>query len=61
MAALVATKRNAAIRAFYLRLVAAGKPKTLALVTRMRKLLTVLTAMAKTHARWQPPPVRATA
>lgn len=37
MAALVATKRNAVIRAFYLRLLAAGKPKKLALVTCMRK------------------------
>ena len=52
MAALVATKRNAAIRAFYQRLVAAGKPKKLALVACMRKLLTVLNAMAKSHTRW---------
>ena len=54
MAALVATKRNAVIRAFYLRLVAAGKPKKLALVACMRKLLTILNAMAKTGTRWQP-------
>lgn len=53
MAALVATKRNAAIRAFYQRLVAAGKPKKLALVACMRKLLTILNTMARTHERWR--------
>ncbi|CAN5894799.1 IS110 family transposase [soil metagenome] len=52
MAALVATKRNAVIRAFYLRLVAAGKPKTLALVACMRKLLTILNVMVRTAQRW---------
>jgi len=52
MAALVATKRNAVIRAFYQRLVAAGKPKKLALVACMRKLLTILNAMARTGERW---------
>ena len=54
MAALVATKRNAVIRAFYHRLLAAGKPKKLALVACMRKLLTMLNAMVKTGTRWQP-------
>lgn len=52
MAALVATKRNAVIRAFYQRLVAAGKPKKLALVACMRKLLTLLNTMARTGQRW---------
>ena len=52
MAALVATKRNAVIRAFYLRLVAAGKPKKLALVACMRKLLTILTVMVPTAQPW---------
>lgn len=52
MAALVATKRNAAIRAFYQRLVAAGKPKKLALVACRRKLLTVLNVMVRTNQRW---------
>lgn len=47
MAALVATKRNPVIRAFYLRLVAAGKPKKLALVACMRKLLTILNAVVR--------------
>lgn len=52
MAALVATKRNAVIRAFYLRLLAAGKPKKLALVACMRKLLTILNVMIRTGQRW---------
>jgi transposase len=52
MGALVATKRNAVIRAFYQRLVTAGKPKKLALVACMRKLLTMLNVMVRTHTRW---------
>lgn len=52
MAALVATKRNAVIRTFYLRLLAAGKPKKLALVACMRKLLTILNTMVRTAQRW---------
>jgi transposase len=54
MAALVATKRNAVIRAFYLRLVAAGKPKKLALVACMRKLLTILNVIVRTSQPWTP-------
>jgi transposase len=56
MAALVATKRNAVIRAFYLRLVAAGKPKKLALVACMRKLLTILNVMVRTSQPWSTEP-----
>lgn len=52
MAALVATKRNAVIRQFYQRLVIAGKPKQLALVACMRKLLTLLNTMVRTGAQW---------
>lgn len=52
MAALVATKCNPVLRAFYQRLVAAGKPKKLALVACMRKLLTILNTMARTGERW---------
>jgi transposase len=54
MAALVATRRNPVIKAFYQRLVAAGKPKKLALVACMRKLLTVLNVMVRTSTRWNP-------
>jgi transposase len=52
MAALVATRRNVVIQAFYQRLVAAGKPKKLALVACMRKLLTILNTMVRTGTRW---------
>jgi transposase len=40
------------IAAFYQRLVAAGKPKKLALVACMRELLTILNTMARTGERW---------
>jgi transposase len=52
MGTLVATRCNPVIRAFYQRLVAAGKPKKLALVACMRKLLTILNTMARTGERW---------
>ena len=52
MAALVASRRNPAINAFYKRLLAAGKPKKLALVACMRKLLTILNAMVKAGKPW---------
>lgn len=52
MGALAATRRNPIIRTFYRRLVAAGKPKKLALVACMRKLLTILNTMARTRERW---------
>ncbi|VWC52996.1 transposase IS116/IS110/IS902 family protein [Burkholderia lata] len=53
VAALVATRFNPLIRACYLRLVAAGKPKKVALVACMRKLLITLNAIARTGQRWQ--------
>lgn len=48
MATLVATRHNRVIRAFYERLLAAGKPKKVAIVACMRKLLTILNAMVRT-------------
>lgn len=54
MSALVATKRNPMIQAFYDRLVTAGKPKKLALVACMRKLLVLLNAMVQHTTRWAP-------
>jgi D5 N terminal like/Transposase IS116/IS110/IS902 family len=56
MGALVATRRNLVIRAFYRRLLAAGKPKKLALTACMRKLLTILNAMLRTNTTWQQSP-----
>ena len=52
MAALVATKRNPIIAAFYQRLLEAGKVKKVALVACMRKLLTIVNAMMRTMTLW---------
>lgn len=54
MAALVGIRHNPTIKAFYERLVAAGKRKKVALVAAMRKLLTMLNAIAKHRSRWNP-------
>lgn len=52
LATLVAVRRNAVFQRFYQRLVSAGKPKKVALVAAMRKLLTVLNAIVKTGQHW---------
>ena len=52
MAALVAMKHNPAIKVFHSRLIAAGKPKKVAIVACMRKLLTILNAMLRDQALW---------
>lgn len=54
MAALVATRHNPVLRVFYERLLAAGKPKKVAIVAAMRKLLGMLNAMAKRRSSWNP-------
>lgn len=54
MAALVAIRHNPAIAAFYARLTAAGRPKKVALVAAMRKLLTILNAVLRERRPWQP-------
>lgn len=54
MAALVASRHNPIIAAFYQRLVDAGKAKKVALVACMRKLLTILNAMIRSMTVWQP-------
>ena len=55
MAALTASNRNPTIRAFYLRLLAKGKTKKVALVACVRKLLTILTAMVRDGAKFRAP------
>ena len=55
MGALVATRFNPVIRAFYQRLCAAGKAKKVALTACMRKLLTILNARMKHRTRWAHP------
>ena len=52
MAALVAIQHNPAIKVFHSRLIAAGKPKKVAIVACMRKLLTILNAMLRDQALW---------
>jgi transposase len=52
MAALVASRHNPVIKVFYQRLLAAGKPKKVALVACMRKLLTILNAMVRSGKPW---------
>ena len=51
MATLVATRFNPTIKAFYDRLLARGKAKKVALIAAMRKLLTILNAKLRDHAR----------
>jgi transposase len=53
MAALSASRYNPALRAFYQRLLAAGKPKMVALIAVARKILTILNAMLRDKKQWQ--------
>lgn len=56
MATLAAIRHNPVVRAWYEHLLAAHKPKKVAITACMRKLLVVLNAMLKTHSRWQATP-----
>ena len=53
MGTLVATRFHPRIKAFYQRLLAAGKVKKVALTACMHKLLTILNAMLKHRKSWQ--------
>ena len=53
MAALVASRFNPVLKPFYRRLLAAGKPKILALVAVARRLLTILNAIIRDRRPWQ--------
>ena len=55
MGALVAARRNPVVKEFYERLLAAGKPKKVALVACMRKLLSILNAVLKHRTPWRSP------
>ena len=55
MGALVASRFNPLIRDFYQRLLAASKPKKLALTACMRKLLVILNSMLKHRSPWCDP------
>ena len=52
MAALSAIQHNPTIKVFHSLLIAAGKPKKVAIVACMRKLLTILNAMLRDQAMW---------
>jgi transposase len=52
MSALAAIRFNPIIAAFHARLIAAGKTRMVAIVACMRKLLTILNAMARSNAHW---------
>lgn len=55
MCAMVAARANPVLKQFYQRLIARGKPKKLALVAVMRKLIVTLNAMFKTDSVWRSP------
>jgi transposase len=50
---MVAKRRNPVLKAFFDRLVAAGKPKMIAIIAVARKLLTILNAILRDRRPWQ--------
>src|SRR2546422_8163186 len=58
LAALCGRRWNPQLRVFYERLRDAGKPKKVALIACARKLLTIVNAMVRDHARWASPTLR---
>jgi transposase len=55
MAATTAVRYNPVIKPFYEGLMARGKPHKVALIACMRKMLTILNAMAKSGTTWSAP------
>jgi transposase len=53
MGAMVAKRHNPALKAFFDRLVAAGKPKMVAIIAVARKLLIILNAIVRDRKKWQ--------
>ncbi|HBA8216135.1 TPA: IS110 family transposase, partial [Escherichia coli] len=53
MAALSAVRFNPVLKAFFARLVAAGKPKKVALVACMRRMVCILNAMLRDGSRFK--------
>jgi transposase len=54
MAAMVAARRNPVLKTFRDKLIAAGKPKLVALIAVARKLLIILNAILRDNRPWQP-------
>jgi transposase len=53
MAAMVGARHNPVLQAFHQRLIAAGKPKLVAIIAVARKLLTILNAILRDKTPWQ--------
>jgi len=53
MAALTAARHNPVLKVFHQRLIAAGKPKMVALIAVARKLITILNAILRDKRPWQ--------
>jgi transposase len=53
MGAMVAMRHNPVLKAFFERLIAAGKPKMVVLIAVARKLLTILNAILRDNRAWQ--------
>jgi transposase len=53
MGAMVAMRHNPVLKAFFDRLIAAGKPKMVALIAVARKMLTILNAIVRDKRPWQ--------
>jgi transposase len=54
MAAMVGARHNPILKTFRDKLVAAGKPKLVAIIAVARKLLIILNAIVRDHRPWQP-------
>ena len=52
MATIAAINHNPVIKVFHSRLIAAGKPKKVAIIACTRKLLTILNAMLRDETMW---------
>jgi transposase len=59
MAAMSAIRCNPDLRAFYARLLARGKPKKVALIATLRKLVVLLNALVRQRRMWTPERVAA--
>lgn len=53
MGAMTATRCNPTLRTFHQRMIAAGKPKMVAIIAVARKLLTILNAILRDKTPWQ--------
>jgi transposase len=54
MAPLVAVRRNTELKAHYDALVARGRPKKVAIIACIRRLLGILNAIVRTKTPWLP-------